>query len=105
MLDSVAVADKQAIGDQPQRDDIDLAAALVDQLHEAAVDVGVFADAFGGTLLAVDEQLRAAAFEAHFHAVGSADIDGPFLALGAAPIEAAIEGAVGGVTGELDLGG
>ena len=69
-------------------------------------------------LVAVDQQPRAAVFEAHVDAVGGADGDRPFLALGAAPVEAAAERAVGdglanaisaaigvcGVCGEVQLG-
>src|SRR5687767_6726401 len=85
---------EQAIGDQPQRRDVDLASALVDEVDEARVNVGIFAVALGGPLGAVDEEARAAALEAKVEAVARADGDRPFLAFGPAPVEAGAQRAV-----------
>ena len=44
-LDAGAAADQQAIGDEAEGRNVDEAAALVDQIGEDAVDVGIFAGA------------------------------------------------------------
>src|SRR5688500_9635701 len=84
-FDHVAAADQQAIGNEAERGDIDLASALVDQLDKPRVDVGIFTWALEGLALAIDRQQRTAVFKADFGPLGSADGDRPFLALGPAP--------------------
>ena len=88
-FDAPRSANKEAIGDEPERRDVDQASPLVDQVDEGAVDIGIFA----GSLVrlwfsAVENQLCSAVLEPDGRAVTRFDRDGPFFTLGSTPVEA-----------------
>src|SRR5260221_599747 len=104
-LDAGSAADQQAVGDEPERGYVDQASALVDQIGEDAVDVGIFAGAVIAMLIAVQDQLGATVLEANGGPFDGLDRDRPFFALAPAPVEAGVEGAVGLGTRKDDIGG
>src|SRR5436190_23245530 len=62
--------EEQAVGDKAQGRDIDQAAALIDQVEEGAIDVGIFARAFVVAPLAIEDQSRSAVLQAKPESVG-----------------------------------
>ena len=54
-FDHPGATHQQAIGHQPQRRDVDVAASFVDQIDKVPINVGIFAGALGRLLGAIDK--------------------------------------------------
>ena len=48
-------SDQQAVGDEAEGDDVDIALPAIDQFGEAAIDVGILGEARRRLILAVDD--------------------------------------------------
>src|SRR3569833_620034 len=84
-------SEKQAVGDEPKRRDVDFAAPLVDQVDELAIDVRIFSDVGHGNGLTVYRQRRSTAGQTDFGPVRRARGNRPFFPLRAPPIEACVK--------------
>src|SRR4051794_16741373 len=83
--------DEQAVGDKPERRDIHQARALIDQVNERRVIVGISPRPIVTPGLPIDDPLRPAVLQADPSTVTSTDRNGPLLALGSPPVEAGRE--------------